>query len=604
VAVFDLIEAQYGRTGGSNPHTLTFTATIPTGSLVLAWARNNNLDAGRSITDNKGNTYTRVADGDSFWGDWYYAVNVTGGASFAVSHNNSVSSAAALIILAFVGDANVVLDNWCTLQYNGGGVATYDFGDCATSVTGALLVGSLAGHLAGLLGFHDTTGFTTATVNSTGDYVDDVASQYKLAGAAGNYRETGTTGSAGQTLGQVIAFKGALPAGTVAPGTGTITFAGQVTTLVRSAFNAQRYMTPFVVRPSGLGSVDFVTLVDRTLPRFKSVANSGHVASAQGYDLIPYADAGCTQPLDYEREFYDPTTGQVVDWVRVPELLTGTTIYYGYGDPSITTDRTTPAAVWINHHLAVYHLGASGGTLVTTDSTAHGYHATNSGVTATAGRFGGGGALFDAASDKIYSGATVSDFSTNANWGMSCWFKPTFASTDTNLWSIFGSWNLSTNDPRAQMLYRNDIGLYTEIVNSGTSRAHQLFPTFSANTWHYIVLSHPGAGTPSIWFDGTALTRVDSGSGTASVVNQPFVMGERLVAPACGFSGVLDEVRYYDFFTDSFQVGADYVCQGDQATWWGATENEVPLGGIVPGDLLFAGGAASLGFRINMPDEP
>jgi hypothetical protein len=208
VALFDLIEAQHNRGDSANPHTMTFSSTIPTGSLLLVWTHNNSADATRYVDDNKGNTYTIISGGDSFWGDFYYCTNVVGGAGFAVSNHNPSAVAEQMCIVALEGDGTISLDGVLALQYNGGGSTSYDFGDCTTTVAGDLLVGSIAAHDADpAIHLTDTTGFSVLVAGLAGDYLSSIVLQQKLAGAAGNYRMTGFCSLPGQMLGQVISFK-------------------------------------------------------------------------------------------------------------------------------------------------------------------------------------------------------------------------------------------------------------------------------------------------------------------------------------------------------------------------------------------------------------
>src|SRR5206468_9845528 len=63
---------------------------------------------------------------------------------------------------------------------------------------------------------------------------------------------------------------------------------------------------------------NFTVLVSVTDAALKTVANGGHVANANGYDIGFYADFVGTIKLKWEVEKYDGTTGNLIAWVKIP----------------------------------------------------------------------------------------------------------------------------------------------------------------------------------------------------------------------------------------------------------------------------------------------
>jgi len=53
-------------------------------------------------------------------------------------------------------------------------------------------------------------------------------------------------------------------------------------------------------------------------------------------------------PLAFERESYNPSTGAVIFWVKVPWVshTTDSAFYMLYGNSSITTDQSNKTGVW------------------------------------------------------------------------------------------------------------------------------------------------------------------------------------------------------------------------------------------------------------------
>ena len=107
--------------------------------------------------------------------------------------------------------------------------------------------------------------------------------------------------------------------------------------------------------------IDFPLLINLTNVELKDTLNSGHVAQSDGGDIRFTSADGITQ-LDHELEVYDPTTGTLVAWVRVPVLDhdNDTVVYLYYGNSS-AADQWNPAGVWDASFEGVWHLTSPGG---------------------------------------------------------------------------------------------------------------------------------------------------------------------------------------------------------------------------------------------------
>src|SRR5207302_9277285 len=93
---------------------------------------------------------------------------------------------------------------------------------------------------------------------------------------------------------------------------------------------------------------NFTVLVSVTDATLKTVANGGHVANANGYDIGFYTDSGGSTKLKWEVERYDGTTGNLIAWVKIPSVSSSsdTVFYLMYGDSSINTDQSDPLNTW------------------------------------------------------------------------------------------------------------------------------------------------------------------------------------------------------------------------------------------------------------------
>jgi biopolymer transport protein ExbB len=102
--------------------------------------------------------------------------------------------------------------------------------------------------------------------------------------------------------------------------------------------------------------IDFPLLVDLADSKLRTTGSGGEVAHPMGFDISFSLDAANTMPLAHEIEKYDGTAGELVAWVKIPSLDTSTTLFIHMGDAAITTDVSTPTAVWTAGFGAVFHL--------------------------------------------------------------------------------------------------------------------------------------------------------------------------------------------------------------------------------------------------------
>src|SRR6185369_3765398 len=202
----------------------------------------------------------------------------------------------------------------------------------------------------------------------------------------------------------------------------------------------------------------------------------GHVANANGYDIGFYADSSGSTKLKWEINSYNPSTGQLIAWVKIPTLssTTDTSFYLFYGDPSITSDQSDPLNTWDSNFKAVYHLG-DGTILTATDSTGGNNGTLINSPTAIAGKISGAVHLVSTSSQYI-SLANPGDFPVQTAWTAEGWFKP---ATDANMGLFWGS--TSNNGPHLILPGNNTwrIGFWGGASTEGGS--------VNLNTWQHIM---------------------------------------------------------------------------------------------------------------------
>ena len=128
-------------------------------------------------------------------------------------------------------------------------------------------------------------------------------------------------------------------------------FAAQVT-----GYDWEAVLTVDNTKVSGNNDfTDFPIVVCLTYPELKTTSNGGGVTNNEGYDIV-FADMNDNQ-LDHQIESYDPVTGDLIVWVRIPTLYANvdTDFKMFYGNSNITTDLSTEN-VWTTNYEGVWHM--------------------------------------------------------------------------------------------------------------------------------------------------------------------------------------------------------------------------------------------------------
>ena len=142
-----------------------------------------------------------------------------------------------------------------------------------------------------------------------------------------------------------------------------------------SGWNYRKAITIQAAQVSGSANhTNFPVLIDQIDTDWRDTVNGGKVAQTDGGD-IRFTSANGSTKLSHEIENYNPVTGALVAWVKVPVLDfdDDTTIYIYYGNTSGGLYEQDAVNVWDSNYRMVYHLGESAGVAIT-DSTANQKH--------------------------------------------------------------------------------------------------------------------------------------------------------------------------------------------------------------------------------------
>ncbi|MGO8758759.1 MAG: DUF2341 domain-containing protein, partial [Terracidiphilus sp.] len=302
-----------------------------------------------------------------------------------------------------------------------------------------------------------------------------------------------------------------------------------------TGYGYQRVIVIDHTKVANTDQINFPFLFNTTDPDLATVDNGGHVTSPNGYDIIFSTDPNGQTRLDFEIEQYDPASGQVVAWIRIPTLShsSDTIIYVFYGNPSIAASQANPSGVWDSNYQAVYHLGALPATKIASDSTNYANNAPFTNFTASPGLIDGAASLDGVTSYLQIPSTAFPSYPTSAIPSS----IPTSASGSSTLFSAtFGVWFkttgwgglldqtsgegcedtflcvlLLTPEQPGEVPYGSWAGLLDINFNGQlTSRGAGTTQTYNDNNWHYAVVTYQN-GVGSLYADGQAV-----GSGQAA----------------------------------------------------------------------------------------
>jgi RHS repeat-associated protein len=302
---------------------------------------------------------------------------------------------------------------------------------------------------------------------------------------------------------------------------------------------------------------NFPVLVSGAYSDMATVANGGNVTSANGFDIIFTSDAAGSNPLAFEQESYNPSTGAITYWVKIPTVsyTTDTTIYLFYGNSSVVTDQSNKTAVWDANYVGVWHL-PNGTSLSAADSTGNGNNGTVTGVTAVSGQIDGGGNFNGSSKITIQPPGSLS-----GSFTIEAWAKP----SSLGGLGLFGSRSPSDMGFDA---YFTGSGLHGDI-GTGTSwlttSANANF-SYAANTWHHVVYAVTPTGY-NIYIDGS---QFGAGSFTGTPLlfdsNHTLFIGS-IASNSTYFNGVLDEVHLSNVTRSADWIAAEYKNQSNSAAF-------------------------------------
>jgi RHS repeat-associated protein len=319
---------------------------------------------------------------------------------------------------------------------------------------------------------------------------------------------------------------------------------------------------------------DFPVLISGTFSYLATTANGGQVQSASGYDIVFTSDATGLNRLDHEIDSYNPATGAVALWVRVPLLAHGvdTPIYMWYGNSSVSVSQENKPGVWRNGYGGVWHL-SNNGSFSVADSTGNNT-ATISNVTGATGQISGAANFNGSNSSYIRVASSTSIKPATNTITLEAWANPrTTGSTNYGQILDLGYRNDSSwNPPFASYI----LALHDTAFNVD-------FAVTTAGTFHYVTTN--GAVLQNHWthvagvYDGSVAKVYLNGRADASTlaVSGPIdygtsgdlAMGVRsATSPYNGWDGLMDEVRISSVARSAGWIATEYYNQNAPSSFY------------------------------------
>ncbi len=347
---------------------------------------------------------------------------------------------------------------------------------------------------------------------------------------------------------------------------------------------------------------DFPFFIDITDNALRSVANGGNVYRNDGHDITFALDDGTE--LEYQREEYDPTTGNMQAWLKVPTLYASQTteiwIYYGNCGGSVPDPSTD---IWDTDYKGIYHLDNAGGAGVQ-DYSGNGYTLTNNGTNTTQGIVGRG--LRFNSVDHLDWANDIAIVQSLSQVSMSAWINPTGVDGEQVIMSFSIGGSPGTSNSRLTLRLDDDA-----LVVGGASTdspldfyvKSQLAGTIVEDEWTHVVGQvNYATDEIKIFINGAEVATVGgvswANTQTPATPSSNSSMGAEAHGSGNHFGGKLDEVRIYSALHSADWLKTEYNNQSStgyvtlaetesEITWlgntsaWSSTTN---WGGcVVPG---------------------
>jgi len=370
-----------------------------------------------------------------------------------------------------------------------------------------------------------------------------------------------------------------------------------------AAFAYRKTITVNGGQVTGGPLINFPFLFSTTDPDLRTTANGGRVTNANGYDIIFRAldDTTCGGPgtspctLDHEVEKYDPTTGQLIAWVRLPSMNDGTVFYVYYSDNTVVSPTENRIGVWGANYQAVWHLseapanGTTGGHIDSKHNTTAGAAPNNgtpqgftgapsstnaTGIAAGADRFYRPFAAANAANDDRINVPDDATLEPAGDMTLETWVNAsTLPAPGSGNYQVLAQKDYFSAPPwnAYQLFFRGDAGA-TQVwfgwTDSTLAAYYAINPgPFSTGTWYHVAGILTG-NTVTLYVNGSAAgTTTATKAGTLLNSADSLTLGNGGSPNVC-LDGVLDEVRLSNTARSAGWIATQYRNVSSPSTFY------------------------------------
>ena len=347
-----------------------------------------------------------------------------------------------------------------------------------------------------------------------------------------------------------------------------------------TGFQHRKVITIPAAQISGGPHTDFAVLVSVTDNDLRSQVNGGYVLNTNAWDIAFSIDNVAI--LDHEVENYNPLTGQIAVWVRIPVLTGGSNFvfYIYFGNPGVSSDPST-TSTWSLDYNGVWHLSGL------QDATIYGNTVTNTGTTNATGIIGnardipGTGQYFQIDQSTIHGG----DFS------ISVWFKPDNVTDGT----IFDLSNSGSGKYFYSAFNSSSLLWYFESSNDNDVQINYN-TTLNTTKWYYLtVIGRYNSNYHELYLDGNLVKTSNVSIDSKPLLNNIRVGSDYGYYPFgthSPFNGRIDEFRIAKVDRSPGWILTEYHNQYAPASFmtFGSLEDGVPLIFNLSGNGSFCSG--------------
>jgi hypothetical protein len=321
---------------------------------------------------------------------------------------------------------------------------------------------------------------------------------------------------------------------------------------------------------------NFIILATTTDSGLAYTSHGGHMASSTGGDILVIDSDGSTI-LDYDREYYSSSTGELALWIETSiSSTTNKTIYLYYGNSTLSADQEDETGTWGSTYALVLHMKEDPSSSILYDSTSNNNNATDYGnPTQTTGQVGYA-VDFDGSGDyaRVSDSASIDDCT---------------GQTQPRTWSFWMNLNaVGSNKLITDKSNFSGRHLWSELQSSpnqfrgGVAAAGQLVSDTApaAGNWYYLTYAFDGSEA-RLYIDGTLDQGPNAQSPNPDNNDALRIMGRG--DDAFCTNGIMDELRVSNVARTPGWIKTGYNNQKNVASFLDIQAEESILGATYEG---------------------